>query len=378
MKRKIATTVAIAAIALIGLSLARAQTGGSGTIVLKVPADANVVIGGMKTLQRGTVRTFYTPELAPGYKYQYEVTVTWKEGGKERKKSEWVNVTPGKITNLDWTVAGKDLEKKRDDVRKVDVKDRKDDVKKKDTVKDKKDTVKDKKDDAKKVDVKIKKDDVKKKDVVKDKKDDIKKDDARKDDAKDKKDAVKDKKADVKKADEKEFKQLFNGKDMSGFKEVTSAKDGKSPFEVMDGVIHVSGNPSGYFYTEGKYRNFILRFDWKFLKDGNSGLLVHIQEPHKVWPKSIEVQGMQKDHGNIFAIGGAKGSFKKDAAAQKEAIKMGEWNTTEVISQDGKLTAKVNGREVSSGEGELKEGPLGWQSEGAPLQFKSIRIKTLD
>lgn len=176
--------------------------------------------------------------------------------------------------------------------------------------------------------------------------------------------------------DDKGFDKIFNGKDMSGFKEV--AGKGKSPFTVEEGVINVSGNPNGYFHTEKSYGNYVLRFDWKFLKDGNSGCLVHITGKHQVWPKCVEVQGMQKDHGNIFAIGGAKGKFKKDAEAQKKAIKIGEWNTTEVISQDGKLIAKVNGVEVSSGEGDLKEGQIGWQSEGAPLQFKNIRIKTMD
>lgn len=179
--------------------------------------------------------------------------------------------------------------------------------------------------------------------------------------------------------DEKGFTKLFNGTDMTGFKEnVFGKKDAKSPFAVKEGVIHVTGSPNGYFYTEKSYKNFVLRFDWKFLKDGNSGLLVHIQKHGGGWPQSVEVQGMQKDHGNIFAIGGAKGKFTKNAKAQKEAIKIGDWNTTEVVSENGKLTAKVNGVEVSAGEGSLMEGPLGWQSEGAPLQFKNIRIKVLE
>ena len=56
----------------------------------------------------------------------------------------------------------------------------------------------------------------------------------------------------------------------------------------------------------------------------------------------------------------------------------GEWNTTEVISMDGKLTGKVNGVQVGEGQAEeIKEGPLGWQSEGAPIEFRNIRIKEM-
>ncbi len=181
--------------------------------------------------------------------------------------------------------------------------------------------------------------------------------------------------------DDKGFVELFNGKDLTGWKTILGNKkadDGKV-FSVKESVIVVSGNPSGYFYTDKSYKNYVLRYDWKFIKNGNSGLLVHITGDHKVWPKSVEVQGQQSDHGNIFAIGGAKGKFKKDAAAQKKAIKIGEWNTTEFTVKDGDMTAKINGLVVCTGKAEgVTEGPFGFQSEGTELHFKNIKIKVLD
>lgn len=176
------------------------------------------------------------------------------------------------------------------------------------------------------------------------------------------------------------FTDLFNGKDLSGWKTIlgNGKPDDGNTFHVHDGVIVVSGKPNGYFYTEKSYKNYILRYDWKFIKDGNSGLLVHIQGPQRVWPRCIEVQGMQRDHGNIFPVGNMETSFKKDAAAQKKAIKIGEWNTTEVICMNGEITAKVNGIQVSTGKSELTEGTFGFQSEGTELHFKNIKIKTLD
>lgn len=187
---------------------------------------------------------------------------------------------------------------------------------------------------------------------------------------------------------EEGFVKLFNGKDLSGFNFQPPKLN--EVIRVEDGVIIVPGKPNGYFYTEKSYRNYILRFDWRYKRPadlapgqdekfpGNSGLLVHIQPPHRVWPRCVEVQGMNRDHGNIFAIGGAKGKFKKYAEAQKKAIKpVGEWNTTEVTSKDGYLSSKVNGVLVSEGEGELKEGPIGWQSEGAEIHFRNIEIKVL-
>ena len=181
--------------------------------------------------------------------------------------------------------------------------------------------------------------------------------------------------------DDKGFVELFNGRDLAGWKTIVQGgkEDDGKVFSVKESVIVVSGKPAGYFYTEKSYKNYILRYDWKFIKDGNSGLLVHITGKHTIWPKSVEVQGQQKDHGNIFAIGGAKGAFKKDAKAQKEAIKIGEWNTTEVSVKDGEMTSKINGVVVCTGKAEgVTEGPFGFQSEGTELHFKNIKIKVLD
>src|SRR5262245_58606424 len=104
------------------------------------------------------------------------------------------------------------------------------------------------------------------------------------------------------------FTSLFNGKDMAGFKYVLGGKgkldEGDDPLKastktwrVEDGVIICTGNPNGYFYTDKSYKNYVVRYDWRYkrpakLEDdekfgGNSGLLVHIQMPHKVWPTSL-------------------------------------------------------------------------------------------
>lgn len=179
-------------------------------------------------------------------------------------------------------------------------------------------------------------------------------------------------------AGEDGFTKLFNGKDLAGLKIVP--EKATDTFKVEDGILKVSGKPNGYFYTEKSYKNFVVRFDWRYpVNAGNSGLLVYIQTPHKVWPKCVEVQGAYGSHGSIFAIGGAKGKFKDDGKARKMALKNHkEWHTTEVTSIDGKLTAKINGIMVCEGQTDvINEGPLGWQSEGAPIDFRNILIKEM-
>jgi len=183
------------------------------------------------------------------------------------------------------------------------------------------------------------------------------------------------------------FTKLFNGRDFTGWKFELGKADPEKTFSVKDGVIVATGRPNGYLYSAKSFKNYVLRYDWKYARpdnltddtkfSGNSGLLVHIQEPHKVWPKCLEVQGMNRDHGMLINVSGAKGGpFKFDREALTKARRpVGQWNTTEVIVDNGEVVAKVNGVEVSSGKTELTEGPIGFQSEGAEIHFRNILIK---
>jgi hypothetical protein len=189
-------------------------------------------------------------------------------------------------------------------------------------------------------------------------------------------------------ADDTGFTPLFNGRDLTGFKTFLDPKSaGADPAQtwiVHDGIIRCTGKPTGYFYTDRSYSNYVLRYDWRYPEgsppSSNSGCLVHIQPPHTVWPKSVEPQGRYSDHGKLFFIKVKEIEKKFDEEALKGARKpMGEWNTTEITCDaKGTVSVKVNGTPVSSGRTELTEGPIGWQSEGAEIHFRNILIKKLD
>ena len=196
--------------------------------------------------------------------------------------------------------------------------------------------------------------------------------------------------SDARAGDDKGFKPLFNGKDLSGWK--TFWKDDTAndkSIVVKDGEIQVSGFPYGYFYTDKPYSNYVVRYSWTYPKNQpekttmNSGLLVHIQEPHKIWPKCIEPQGRYKDHGKIFFSSFAKEDKREstyDEKAQQKALKASyEWNTTEAtVRADGSISVSINGIPVSTGKSALTSGPIGFQAEGARIHFKDIKIKLLD
>jgi len=186
-------------------------------------------------------------------------------------------------------------------------------------------------------------------------------------------------------ADNAGFTPLFNGRDLTGFKTFLDPKAGDADpaktWTVEDGTIRCSGKPTGYFYTEASYSNYVLRYDWRYPAgsppSSNSGCLVHIQPPHQLWPQSVEPQGRYMDHGKLFFIKVRPIEQKFDDEALQRARKpMGEWNTTEITcDSNGMVSVKVNGTPVSSGKSELTQGPIGWQSEGAEIHFRNILIK---
>ena len=100
----------------------------------------------------------------------------------------------------------------------------------------------------------------------------------------------------------------------------------------------------------------------------------------------IEQDGLQIRAMNLklrpFVSGVPPGRFdgRKDPAAQAKAIKpVGQWNAEEVTCKEGTIVVTINGLEFARGQGARPDhGPIGWQSEGAPIRFRKLTIRVLD
>ncbi len=192
-------------------------------------------------------------------------------------------------------------------------------------------------------------------------------------------------------ASDDEYTPLVTSDDLSSFRLVGLGPDSIS---IVDKEIRLTGKSDGYFQTKDSYKNYILKFEWKYDRpadfrpdakfNGNSGVLLHIAGPEKVWPKSIEVQLAASDTGRILGIQGGKFSSDLDTKQvtreQKRAVKpVGEWNEHEIACKDGAIRSTINGIWVDRGrDANPSEGPIGWQSEGAPIRFRFLKLKKLD
>jgi len=157
---------------------------------------------------------------------------------------------------------------------------------------------------------------------------------------------------------------------------------------VTEEGVKCSGKPKGYLYSKQPYRNFTLRVDYRFprpdnLKDeakfkGNTGFLIYVTGEHKLWPMCLEVQGKHIQMAAIKENGGAEPvkAEDDDAARQKNRKPVGQWNSLEIVSKDGALTASLNGTPISKCEPDfLSEGPIGIQAEDHPFEVRRLRLR---
>lgn len=165
------------------------------------------------------------------------------------------------------------------------------------------------------------------------------------------------------------FVPLFNGKDFSGLR--FSGKNDVAPknWSVADGMIKLSGGGSPHLGTQWPYGDFDVRMRWKAHKKGyNSGF--YVRSGRNVGANQINLA--QNDCGHL--MGGAKGG-NKVPELQKEP---GEWNDWRVLAVGDKLTFWCNGKQAWEVTGfKPASGHIGWQAEGAAIDFKDLRIREI-
>jgi hypothetical protein len=162
--------------------------------------------------------------------------------------------------------------------------------------------------------------------------------------------------------------------------------DGSGTWSEKDEVIHSTGSPRGYLHSRKPYSNFTLRLEYRFPHPKgdvdeskvNTGVLVYITGPHRIWPKCLEVQGKHVEMAHIKSNARDVIIEARDDEAARESARqpVGYWNRLEIVSKDGALTSTLNGKTIcESLPGELTAGPFGLQSEDFAVDFRRLRIR---
>ena len=79
----------------------RKATDNKAHIWLRVPANAEVWVDGVKTRQTGETRYFYSPPLTPNRQYTYQMRIRWMKDGKPVEKTARIFVSAGVTVRRD-------------------------------------------------------------------------------------------------------------------------------------------------------------------------------------------------------------------------------------------------------------------------------------
>lgn len=145
----------------------------------------------------------------------------------------------------------------------------------------------------------------------------------------------------------KKWRQLFNGKDLSGWEQV-----GPGKFVVEDGVLKTVGGMGMILWPAEKFSNVLLRVVYKVKdNDCNSGVFIRIPEkPSDEWAAvntgyEVQIDNGTRHVGGDYHCTGVLYSLTKAMAHPQKSP--GEWNTMEITLDGQRTIVFINGEQVT-------------------------------
>jgi 3-keto-disaccharide hydrolase len=192
--------------------------------------------------------------------------------------------------------------------------------------------------------------------------------------------------ASAQKASKKGWVRLFNGKDLSGWK-----NNGDEKWVVENGTILCQSvaNKYGYLTTDKTYRDFNLRLQFKGEAKGNSGVFFHSHIVGMNPEHGPDIEGMQTEvdptagqhTGGIYESGG-RGWVAQPTAEGEKALKPG-WNKLEISAMGNHIVTRLNGVTIvdfTDSTPKYTEGVIGLQIHtggGVKVRWKNIEVQDL-
>ena len=162
---------------------------------------------------------------------------------------------------------------------------------------------------------------------------------------------------------------LFDGRTLDGWNVIACEA------VVQDGAILLKAG-NGLVQTAKKYRDFVLEYEWKALKDDgwDSGVYFRYDEvpAGRPWPKRYQVNLRKGMEGNLDSLPAGKSAV---------AAKAGDWNRFELTVRGATASLKVNGQPAWQVDGlEQLDSHISLQAEvpgGGQFLFRNIRLSEL-
>lgn len=206
-----------------------------------------------------------------------------------------------------------------------------------------------------------------------------------------------------------EWITLFDGTSLDKWKGFGKEEPGEA-WTIQDGTLYFQGTrkkeedlSGGDVVTKDSFSDFHLSLEWKISKNGNSGIMFHVQDNGEygaTYHTGPEYQLLDNDGHNDGKIVTHRTANLYDLiASEVEPVKpVGEWNLSEIIINDGELEFYLNGVQTVKttlwddawdemvagskfkdmpGFAKYNEGRIALQDHGDDIWFRNIKIKRL-
>ena len=191
---------------------------------------------------------------------------------------------------------------------------------------------------------------------------------------------------------------------------LTTTPNADKPGEL---VLHIARGPTGLIRSLKPYENYILEYEFRHLTEapsagggsgtsGNSGLIIahsafpkpggpYPNEGHEIQVCNLGNGSWYTSHGDTFTMPGSTSTgipdprfgISHDCGHRSMPVafhgsKTGEWNRIRITSVDGVIQNEVNGHLASSlYRASPRKGYISFESEGAPVEFRNMRLQEL-
>ena len=170
--------------------------------------------------------------------------------------------------------------------------------------------------------------------------------------------------------------RLFNGTDLTGWHTV----GGENQWKAVAGVL-TNARGGANLVTNATYGDFKLHLEFRYPKDGNSGVYLRGRYEAQVEDSVVTV-------GSAEATGGLGAIYGFLMPNQNAAKGAGEWQTYDITLVGRTVTVTLNGRDVicrttipgitggalDSNEG--APGPIMLQGDHGPVEYRNLTITT--
>ncbi|MBL7697260.1 MAG: DUF1080 domain-containing protein [Chitinophagaceae bacterium] len=196
---------------------------------------------------------------------------------------------------------------------------------------------------------------------------------------------------------------LFDGQTKNGWHSYNKKGD-LNDWQVENGTLTLNSKKRDFdIVTDKEYENFHFKIDWNISEGGNSGIMFGVNEAPKYdrdFYTGPEMQVLDNErHSDAKIPKHRAGDLYDLISCSTETVKpAGQWNTAEIIKNNGALEFKLNGttvvtttmwddnwKKMVAGSkfkewkdfGTFRKGVIALQDHGDKVMYKNIKLKEL-